>query len=227
MHLHFRLMLPLTLAFLPACAANDDSPAKSLVPSDAGSPTSSCPPWPTSKLFPLIGPFFGPDPGPCAMTSDDAQFKFNYANGVVLSLLSLDGSDTTQYLFDQSQLVSETRVVGSLTTNTTYEYAAEVVRTVTAGAGQVETAYEYVLDQRGYVQTARLLNPVTSASQPTHYSYQYDNCQLRRRIAYDRDSNQSAAVNQDATLEYSYDDAGHVVGRKSNLNDEQFDYSCW
>ena len=107
-------------------------------------------------------------------------------------------------------------------TTTRYEYGDNLV-TAAINQDGTEEAYEYTLDDRGFVQFAKLLNPVTDVSLPTHYSYDYTNCHLHWRIAYDKND----SINLDATVEYSYDALGQVTERKSLIADELFDYSCW
>ena len=135
-----------------------------------------------------------------------------------------DKKDITAYSYAQGLLMSETLSQVSGVTTTTYEYTDDLVRTVTTGHDGAQTVYEYTLDDRGYVQLAALLNPVASVSLPTHYSYEYTNCRLHFRIAYDMND----APNLDATAEYFYDDEGNMIRRTSIIADEQFDYSsCW
>jgi hypothetical protein len=219
------LLVPLLfLTLVPSCSSTADSPGMSVLPQDAGPETNDCTPWPKSKLFPLIGPFFGSVPGPCTWTRAGIEYLFLYnTSGVVSYLASTNNPDITMYEYDQGLLTTETRTrVGSVTT-TIYEYSDDLVRTVTTGQNTPETVYEYTLDDRGYVQEAQLMNPVASVSQPTHYSYEYQNCRLHWRIAYDPND----AANLDATVEYSYDAEGDVIRRMSTITDERFDYSCW
>ena len=153
----------------------------------------------------------------------DYLFLYNSISNVVTNLVSADKTDITTYDYDQGLLTTERRSqVGGVTT-TTYEYTDNLVTTVTSGPDNLPAVYEYTLDDRGYVQVATLMNPVASVSQPTHYSYEYSNCRLALRIAYDPND----AANLDATAEYSYDSLGDMVRRESVIADELYDYSCW
>jgi hypothetical protein len=214
----------LLLTLVPSCSSTADSPGISARSQDAEHETNDCTPWPKSKLFPLIGPFFGSVPGPCTLTRAGIEYLFLYdTSGVVTYLASTNKPDITMYEYDQGLLTTETRTRVSRVTTTTYEYSDDLVRTVTTSQDSPETVYEYTLDDLGYVQEAKLMNPVASVSQPTHYSYEYQNCRLHWRIAYDPND----AANLDATAEYSYDAEGDVIRRTSTITDELFDYSCW
>jgi hypothetical protein len=215
----------LIVALVPCCSSTTDSPGVSSVSQDAGYETNDCASWPQSKLFPLIGPFFGPVPGPCKMMRGGIEYYFLYnTSNVLTNLLDTDKTDITAYGYDQGLLATETRSQVSGVSTTTYEYTDDLVRTVTTSYDGIQTVYEYTLDDRGYVQLATLMNPVASVSLPTHYSYEYTNCRLHFRIAYDMND----APNLDATAEYFYDDEGNMIRRTSIIADEQFDYSsCW
>jgi hypothetical protein len=225
MRLRYFLTPILILSLYCGCGSSSSSPGASNFGADAGSENADCAAWPLPKLFPLIGPFFfGNDPGPCTLTAAGVQYDFSYnSENVLTEMANSDRSDVTTYEYAQGLLVRETRREHEDISTTTYDYAEGKVSTLTTDPDGVGVAYEYLLDDLGYVQTAKLLNPVLSASQPTHYLYQYDGCNIGRRIAFDRDD----AANLDDTADYSYDSQGHLIERKNAVSDEIFDYSCW
>jgi hypothetical protein len=137
--------------------------------------------------------------------------------------VSDDENDTTEFTHEQGLLVNETRTQPSGVTKTVYEYASNAIKTIATHPDDTTIAYQYQLDDRGYVRTARLLNVVQSGSIPTHFGYEYLNCTIQWRIAYD----QNDAVNLDATAGYSYDEHGQLAMRASQTSEELFDYSCW
>jgi len=211
----------LTLVLAASCSSTNSQDEMDAGP--APDETAKCAPMPKSKLFPIIGAFFGPDPGPCTMTSSGESYAFHYnSDSELTSEVSTDRNDRTDFSYSEGVLVSATRTEQSGVSMTTYYYAGDAIETVTSEQ-DAATGYVYQLDERGYVRSARLLNTVTSPSTPTHYSYEYQDCVIEWRVAYDPDD----VVNLDATLQYFYDDRGHLTKRSSNISEDEFDYSCW
>jgi len=218
------LLVTLVLAFVVACSSSNGLSTTRSDPSNPPDETAGCTPVPREKLFPIIGAFLGPAPGPCALTVADTHYVFHYdSNAVLVNQVSDDESDTTEFTHEQGLLVSETRTQPSGVTKTVYEYASNAIKTTATHPDNTTIAYQYQLDDRGYVRTARLLNSVQSSSIPTHFSYEYLNCSIQWRIAYD----QNDAVNLDATAEYLYDKQGQLTVRTSRISAELYDYSCW
>jgi len=218
------LLVTLVLAFVVACSSSNGLSNARSDPSNPPDETEGCAPLPLEKLFPIIGAFLGPAPGPCALTVADTHYVFHYdSNAVLVNQVSDDETDTTEFIHEQGLLVNETRAQPSGVTTTVYEYASNAIETIATHPDNTTIAYQYQLDDRGYVRTARLLNSVQSSSIPTHFSYEYLNCSIQWRIAYD----QNDAVNLDATAEYSYDERGQLAMRASQTSEELFDYSCW
>lgn len=205
-----------------ACGSGPDDPGAN---SDSSpDETEGCTAVPRGKLFPIIGAFMGPDPGPCSMNRSGLEFRFQYATDSTLTYESAtDGTDNTAFSFDQGVLVTETRTWARGVSETTYEYMGERIRTITIDPDGTSTGYEYELDARGYVRTATLLNTVSSPSIPTRYTYEYVNCTLRWRVAYDPNE----AVNLTETVNYAYDTQHRLTTRTSVTNEDEFDYSCW
>jgi hypothetical protein len=220
------LLVTLVLVFVVACSSSNGSDSSNVL-SDATYPpdqTEGCTPLPLQKLFPIIGAFLGPTPGPCALTDADTHYVFHYdSNAALVNQVSDDQTDTTEFTHKLGLLVNETRTQPSGVTQTVYEYASNAIKTVATHPDNTIVAYEYQLDDRGYITTARLLNAVRTGSIPTHFSYEYLNCKIHRRIAYDRND----AVNLNATAEYIYDEQGQLAKRTSQTSEELFDYSCW
>jgi hypothetical protein len=186
--------------------------------------TENCSPLGRSKLFPIIGAFAGPDPGPCALVTADQSYTFYYDSDSVLTReVAASGQDETEFHYEEGLLVSEKRTQPNGVSTTTYDYADYAVETVTIQPDGSTVGYIYELDERGYVRSARLINKVASGSTPTHYTYEYKDCRLGWRVAYDPND----LANLDTTLQYVYDDRGHLIKRSSNISEEQFDYSCW
>jgi len=218
------LPVTLVLAFVVACSSSNSLSDARSDPINTPDETEGCSPLSQEVLFPIIGAFLGPAPGPCALTDADTHYVFHYdSNAVLVNQVSDDGSDTTEFTHEQGLLVNETRTQPSGVTTTVYEYASNAIKTIATHPDDTTIAYQYQLDDRGYVRTARLLNTVQSSSIPTHFSYEYLNCTIQWRVAYD----QNDAVNLDETTEYLYDEQGQLIVRTSRTSAEQFDYSCW
>jgi len=218
------LLVTIALTFMVACSSSNDSSNGRSVASNPPDETEGCSALPLEKLFPIIGAFLGPAPGPCALTAAGEHYVFHYdSNAVIVSQISDDQTDTTEFVHEQELLVNEIRTQPSGVTKTVYEYASNAIETIATHPDNTTIAYQYQLDDRGYIRTARLLNAVRSSSIPTHFSYEYLNCAIQWRIAYD----QNDAVNLEATAEYSYDEHGQLSMRASQTSEELFDYSCW
>lgn len=218
--------LPLTLALasVVACSSSNATSNAHSVATYPPDETEGCSALPVEKLFPIIGAFLGPAPGPCTTTDDNAHFLFRYdSNAVLVNQVSDDEADTTEFTHEQGLLVNETRTQPAGVTKTAYEYANNAIKTITTHPDNTTVAYEYQLDDRGYITTARLLNAVRSGSIPTHFSYEYLNCSIKWRVAYDRND----AVNLSETAEYVYDEQGQLTKRTSQTSEVLFDYSCW
>lgn len=186
--------------------------------------TEGCAPIERSKLFPIVGAFLGPDPGPCTLTSGGSSYQFHYGpDSTLINQVDEDGQDDIEFHYAEDLLVSEKRTQPSGVSMTTYEYGHDAIQAITVRHDGASTGYIYQLDERGYVRSARLLNAVTSASIPTHYTYEYQGCAVRWRVAYDPND----SPNIDATLQYFYDDSGRLTKRSNNAKEELFEYSCW
>ena len=218
------LLVTSALAFMVACSSAEGSSNAPFVVSTPPDETAGCSTLPQEKLFPIIGAFLGPAPGPCALTVAATHYVFHYdSNAVLVNQVSDDDTDTTEFIHEQGLLVNETRAQPSGVTTTVYEYASNAIETIATHPDNTAIAYQYQLDDRGYIRTARLLNAVQSSSIPTHFSYEYLNCAIKWRIAYD----QNDAINLEVTAEYSYDERGQLAMRASQTSEELFDYSCW
>jgi len=212
----------LLLVFATTCCSSN--PGQQSSAPDAREETEGCTPLERGRVFPIVGAFFGPDPGPCSMDSGEQRYFFHYdANSVLVEQVSADGMDTTRFTYADGLLVSEkrSRPVGESETN--YQYVEDRIRMLTNHPNGTTTAYEYEVDARGYPREATLLNPVSSVAIPTRYTYEYEDCSLRWRVAYDPNE----SVNLNATSSYTYDPRGRLATRANTANEERFDYSCW
>jgi hypothetical protein len=214
---------PLVAALLLAVACSSQ-PDAGHPDSNGGDETEGCATVPRAKLFPIIGAFLGPDPGPCTMTVSGTRYFFGYdPNGVLVNQISESGSDETVFNYREAVLSSEVRTQPAGVTTTAYEYLDARIRTITTHPDSSTTGYEYEVDERGYVRKARLLNAVSSPSVPTRYTYEFDGCAIQWRVAYDVNDE----VNLNATVKYTYDGQRHLATRTSVTSEERFDYSCW
>lgn len=187
---------------------------------DAG---QRCPWLPSRKLFPVLGAFAGPVPGPCIQFEGTLQYEYAYdAHGQVLSRTG-PANEHTSYFWTQGLLVREEQESGESSAITNYEYASNSVRLTKTTSHGLSSAYTYALNDEGYVTDAMLVNPTNSSSVPVRYEYLYVGCQLRYRIAYDS----NGKLNLTATAEYSYNDQGQLIQRKSEERESRFGYSCW
>lgn len=180
-----------------------------------------CPIWPREKLFPRVGPqFFGPDPGPCKVTLGADVFLQTYDSTGNLTQEQLEGDTTrsTTYQYDEGLLVS-----GTGTTSFAYRYGTSSAGYSVSNGSRVLSDFDYSLDERGY--PVEITNLVASASTtaPTRYVYQYEGCRFVERIAYASDDTPLPQY----SIEFVYDDAGHITEQRSPSGDTLFDYSCW
>jgi YD repeat-containing protein len=189
------------------------------------STTQNCPLWPKEKLFPLTGLFFyGPNPGPCSITSSGVTKTFSYdTSNRPIRLANPDNTDVTTYTYDQALLVSALEVTTTAQLNTTYTYSGNIASYTNSNASGLVSQYTYTLDAQGYPQTITAQGPVFGAYSPTRYQNQYDNCRLSERLAYFADNTESSVED----TSYAYDSLGRIIERKSTTFDEIYDYSCW
>ncbi len=195
---------------------------------DAGAEAGSCPTWPIARLFPWVGPFFfGPDPGPCTHTQQGGGvtnlFTLTYdAAGKLVSEVSANSSHAFTYSSD-GRLASEADTGNAGQTNFTFLYPDAVHAGYTQVNSRGESTVMYMLDAQGYPQSGTATGQVVNDGAPTRWVYQYTNCRITERIAYDLDGGPYSNY----TATFSYDSAGHLLEIKSGTWDDVFDYACW
>jgi hypothetical protein len=189
------------------------------------SPTQNCPPWSKEKLFPIVGTYFyGPNPGPCTVTTQGAVYTVTYnASNKPIRQATSDNVNVTTYAYTSGLLTSETDLNQTNQTNIAYQYSDNVAGYTSSSAASVMSTYTYTLDAQGYPQSLMAQGAILGANSPTRYQFVYDNCRIIERVAYLADNTES--TNSD--LFYSYDSQGRISERKSALFDETYDYSCW
>lgn len=185
---------------------------------------SNCPEWPASQLMPLVGLFFyGPDPGPCSSTTQNADgiVVENSTYGYVgEQLTSITRSDGFLELYDwtDGKITAGTYDGGYGVVNHQYSYAEG--RMVDAYGSSSETAY--TLSERGYPLSVTVgVGPDLAVR--TTAKYEYLDCRLTRRLVYTDGTLQRAQ-----TATYLYDEADRIVAREFDDGQmESLDYSCW
>jgi hypothetical protein len=183
--------------------------------------TEGCPAFPTSKLLPYIGAFFyGPDPGPCRVGRDPANFDagsiIEYdTSGRPVAQRSAGGEFPTTFVWDGDLMVAAVSE-----TSGTLSFAYEPGALTTTNSSQKGV---FELDPRGYPRRYVMTNIVGGAVQWVTL-YQYADCRIVGRKP-DPDVMQERPINEET---YTYDAEGHLV----LISDAEgtilaFDYSCW
>lgn len=182
--------------------------------STAGNPSANCPPWPLSKLFPLVGPFFyGPDPGPC--TSNNGSLTYSYAAARVQSVTDSMGKQSETYTWQADRLSGSSNA----SSEDSYSYGPGSVVIVSGTGGGSGATQTYRLNAAGYPLDVSIEN---GAAVQRWLKYNYVDCLLDRRIETDASGNELKSL-QGGVLTYTYDAKGHVGSRGA----EQYDYGCW
>jgi YD repeat-containing protein len=182
---------------------------------------TSCPPWPLSKLLPLIGPqFYGPDPGPCSIetmhttdqfvTLDTVEYS---SDGTILKISDGDAVETLAY-DAQGRPTSLSDTANGLTT---YEYGDGFVLRATANGFN----FRYNLDGQGYVTTA-VVSRASDGGVIGTYRYSYDACRISR-VTYTATGGSEEVYYSDI----AYDSEGRMTRRAGPTQTMTFDYSCW
>lgn len=191
--------------------------------------TAGCEVWPINKMFPFIGTlFYGPDPGPCSMTTlNGPTLSYTYDDAKLPAKAeSADGTSTMSLTYDGDRLTQEVDTNPTAQTTFRMEYGSNTVSyTQSNPSSNVPTfTVIYQLDSRGYPRVA-LTTGTLPSNWAVRYEYVYNGCQMQARIAHNADGTENAG----STLYYSFDTVGHFVRQVSATGsvDTSFDYSCW
>ncbi len=189
------------------------------------SPTQNCPPWPKEKLFPIAGPYFyGPNPGPCTVTTQGAVYTVTYdASNKPIRQATSDNVNVTTYGYTSGLLTTETDLNQANQNNVAYQYSDNAAGYTNSSAAGVLSTYTYTLDAQGYPQSVTAQGSILGPTSPARYQFLYDNCRITERVAYLADNTES--TNSD--MFFSYDSQGRMIERTSTSFDETYDYTCW
>jgi hypothetical protein len=187
--------------------------------------TEGCPPIPTNKLAPIPHLFaFGPDPGPCRVSSDPNSFDegmtYEYDTlGRPVGRHDNSGAGRQDYVYEGDLMV---QIVDQQGPDWSLSYEPRAFTWTEAGLPRgylplfIDQRMRVVveLDSRGYPRRFTQSRIVDGFVYYEHL-YRYAGCRIVREES-------------SPTRTYSYDSEGHLISIVTDSGTlEVYDYSCW
>ena len=167
--------------------------------------------------------------------SDDLLLSYGYDNASRVTSITYPGGQQVAYTFDNAgRMLTAKDVANNLTTTYFYNPTSGLLQTVTRPNGVLTTygynsagllndikhtkgsstlaEYAYSLDSRG--NATALLTTFSDGSKKQEL-YTYDGQQRLTQVVYGH--NATAAVNQDKTVDYTYDGVGNRLTQKTTI----------